>query len=190
MFTQTWTTFWDIVHELMNINGILHSHLSTFCMMIRILLLSMQELYMVRSWENLLCGMLSFSFCLLVFLIVVIDLFNNNKTFTGISNSAGTVAAIISTIGTGYFVQWLGSFQAFLTVTAGLYIVTTIFWNLFATSDQVLWPFPLKKSSFFRIGHQKQGKLWIQKVTIYNKSMYENQFSTLLSYINKNCINP
>lgn len=69
---------------------------------------------------------------------MVIDLFNNNKTFTGISNSAGTVAAIISTIGTGYFVQWLGSFQAFLTVTAGLYIVTTIFWNLFATSDQVL----------------------------------------------------
>ncbi|BAT84179.1 hypothetical protein LR48_Vigan03g097900 [Vigna angularis] len=59
-------------------------------------------------------------------------------TLHGISNSAGTVAAIISTIGTGYFVQWLGSFQAFLTVTAGLYIVTTIFWNLFATSDQVL----------------------------------------------------
>ncbi|XP_020235247.1 probable anion transporter 3, chloroplastic isoform X2 [Cajanus cajan] len=56
----------------------------------------------------------------------------------GISNSAGTIAAIISTIGTGYFVQWLGSFQAFLTVTAGLYFVTTIFWNLFATGEQVL----------------------------------------------------
>ncbi|KAE8718730.1 hypothetical protein F3Y22_tig00109992pilonHSYRG00038 [Hibiscus syriacus] len=36
----------------------------------------------------------------------------------GISNSAGTLAAIISTIGTGYFVQWLGSFQAFLSLTA------------------------------------------------------------------------
>ncbi|KAJ4704502.1 Phosphate transporter [Melia azedarach] len=47
----------------------------------------------------------------------------------GIANSAGTLAAIISTIGTGYFVQWLGSFQAFLTVTAGLYFATTIFWN-------------------------------------------------------------
>ncbi|KAL1321615.1 hypothetical protein HN51_066466 [Arachis hypogaea] len=56
----------------------------------------------------------------------------------GISNSAGTLAAIISTIGTGYFVQWLGSFQAFLTLTAALYFVTTIFWNLFATGDQVL----------------------------------------------------
>ncbi|KAK7294640.1 hypothetical protein RJT34_17530 [Clitoria ternatea] len=56
----------------------------------------------------------------------------------GISNSAGTLAAIISTIGTGYFVQWLGSFQAFLTLTAGLYFVTTIFWNLFASGEQVL----------------------------------------------------
>ncbi|KAG5142866.1 hypothetical protein AAZX31_07G135900 [Glycine max] len=56
----------------------------------------------------------------------------------GISNCAGTIAAIISTIGTGYFVQWLGSFQAFLTITACLYFVTTIFWNLFATSEQIL----------------------------------------------------
>ncbi|OMO97496.1 hypothetical protein COLO4_14598 [Corchorus olitorius] len=55
----------------------------------------------------------------------------------GISNSAGTLAAIISTIGTGYFVQWLGSFQAFLSVTAGLYFITTIFWNLFATGERV-----------------------------------------------------
>ena len=65
--------------------------------------------------------------------------FNNKETITGISNSAGTLAAIISTIGTGYFVQWLGSFQAFLTITACLYVVTTIFWNLFATGEQVLW---------------------------------------------------
>lgn len=55
----------------------------------------------------------------------------------GISNSAGTLAAIVSTIGTGYFVQWLGSFQAFLTVTAGLYFVSTIFWNLYATGERV-----------------------------------------------------
>ncbi|KAD4584984.1 hypothetical protein R6Q59_036320 [Mikania micrantha] len=55
----------------------------------------------------------------------------------GISNSAGTLAAIISTIGTGYFVEWLGSFQAFLTVTAGLYFLTAVFWNLFATGERV-----------------------------------------------------
>ncbi|KAF7146014.1 hypothetical protein RHSIM_Rhsim04G0166000 [Rhododendron simsii] len=55
----------------------------------------------------------------------------------GIANSAGTLAAIVSTIGTGYFVQWLGSFQAFLTVTAGLYFASTIFWNLYATGERV-----------------------------------------------------
>ncbi|KAI3474426.1 hypothetical protein Pfo_029287 [Paulownia fortunei] len=55
----------------------------------------------------------------------------------GISNSAGTLAAIISTIGTGFFVQWLGSFQAFLTLTACLYFATTIFWNLYATGERV-----------------------------------------------------
>ncbi|KAK9124406.1 hypothetical protein Sjap_014008 [Stephania japonica] len=55
----------------------------------------------------------------------------------GISNSMGTLAAIVSTIGTGYFVQWLGSFQAFLTVTAVLYFATAIFWNLFATGERV-----------------------------------------------------
>ncbi|EYU41835.1 hypothetical protein MIMGU_mgv1a007449mg [Erythranthe guttata] len=55
----------------------------------------------------------------------------------GISNSAGTLAAIISTIGTGFFVQWLGSFQAFLTLTACLYFATTVFWNLYATGERV-----------------------------------------------------
>lgn len=55
----------------------------------------------------------------------------------GISNCAGTLAAIISTIGTGLFVQWLGSFQAFLTLTACLYFATAIFWNLYATGERV-----------------------------------------------------
>lgn len=55
----------------------------------------------------------------------------------GIANSAGTLAAIISTIGTGYFVQWLGSFQAFMTLTAMLYFVSAIFYNLYATGERV-----------------------------------------------------
>lgn len=58
---------------------------------------------------------------------------------TGVSNSAGTLAAIVSTIGTGYFVQWLGSFQAFLTVTAALYFVTAVFWNVYATGERVFF---------------------------------------------------
>ncbi|CAA0836313.1 Probable anion transporter 3- chloroplastic [Striga hermonthica] len=55
----------------------------------------------------------------------------------GICNSVGTLAAIISTIGTGFFVQWLGSFQAFLTLTACLYFATTVFWNLYATGERI-----------------------------------------------------
>ncbi|KAL8152748.1 hypothetical protein V2J09_010508 [Rumex salicifolius] len=55
----------------------------------------------------------------------------------GIANSAGTLAAIISTIGTGYFVQWLGSFQAFMTLTAILYFVSAIFYNLYATGERI-----------------------------------------------------
>ncbi|KAI3860606.1 hypothetical protein MKW98_017241 [Papaver atlanticum] len=57
----------------------------------------------------------------------------------GITNSVGRLAAIVSTIGTGYFVQWLGSFQAFLTVTAVLYFITTIFWNVYATGERVFY---------------------------------------------------
>ncbi|XP_074592423.1 putative anion transporter 2, chloroplastic [Curcuma longa] len=57
----------------------------------------------------------------------------------GITNSAGTFAAIISTAGIGYFVEWLGSFQAFLTLTAAVYLTATIFYNLHATAEQVFF---------------------------------------------------
>ncbi|KNA12408.1 hypothetical protein SOVF_126200 [Spinacia oleracea] len=56
----------------------------------------------------------------------------------GITNAAGTVAAIISTIGAGYFVEWLGSFRAFLTLTSMLYFAATIFYNLYATAERVV----------------------------------------------------
>lgn len=55
----------------------------------------------------------------------------------GIANSIGTLAAITSTIGAGIFVQWLGSFQAFLTLTAVLYFGSSIFYNLHATGERV-----------------------------------------------------
>uniref|UniRef100_A0A0D9WH66 Major facilitator superfamily (MFS) profile domain-containing protein n=1 Tax=Leersia perrieri TaxID=77586 RepID=A0A0D9WH66_9ORYZ len=55
----------------------------------------------------------------------------------GLTNGIGTVAAIVSTIGTGYFVEWLGSFQAFLTLTAVLYFSATIFYNTYATGDLI-----------------------------------------------------
>ncbi|GAB2209873.1 hypothetical protein Droror1_Dr00027098, partial [Drosera rotundifolia] len=55
----------------------------------------------------------------------------------GIANSIGTLAAITSTIGAGIFVQCLGSFQAFLTLTAVLYFGSSIFYNLHATGERV-----------------------------------------------------
>ena len=58
--------------------------------------------------------------------------------FTGIANTVGTMGAIISTIGIGYFIQWLGSFQAFLTLTSIMYILSTLFWNLYATGERVI----------------------------------------------------
>lgn len=57
--------------------------------------------------------------------------------FTGMANTVGTMGAIISTIGIGYFIQWLGSFQSFLTLTAGIYALTTLFWNIYATGERV-----------------------------------------------------
>ncbi|XP_022145493.1 probable anion transporter 3, chloroplastic isoform X2 [Momordica charantia] len=72
------------------------------------------------------------------FLLNIQDIAPQHAGFLhGISNSAGTLAAIMSTIGTGYFVQWLGSFQAFLTVTALIYFMAAIFWNVFATGERV-----------------------------------------------------
>lgn len=53
------------------------------------------------------------------------------------TNGIGTVAAIVSTVGAGYFVQWLGSFQAFLTLTAALYFGATVFYNVYATGDLI-----------------------------------------------------
>lgn len=55
----------------------------------------------------------------------------------GMSNTAGTFAAIIGTVGTGFFVEWMGSFQGFLTFTAVLYCISTVFWNLCATGDRI-----------------------------------------------------
>lgn len=55
----------------------------------------------------------------------------------GISNTAGTLAAIIGTVGAGYFVELVGSFKGFLLLTAFLYVSAATFWNLFATGERV-----------------------------------------------------
>ncbi|XP_020571138.1 probable anion transporter 3, chloroplastic [Phalaenopsis equestris] len=74
------------------------------------------------------------------FLLNMQDIAPNCAGFLhGITNAAGTLAAIVSTIGAGYFVEWLGSFQAFLTLTSIIYFIATIFWNRYATAEQVFF---------------------------------------------------
>lgn len=96
---------------------------------------TLEQLNAIRinyAWRNLTCKLICFHG------LCYQEIAPDSAGFLhGISNSAGTLAAIVSTIGTGYFVQWLGSFQAFLTVTAGLYFAATIFWNLYATGERV-----------------------------------------------------
>lgn len=55
----------------------------------------------------------------------------------GMSNTAGTLAAIIGTVGAGFFVELVGSFQGFIFLTALLYFSAALFWNLFSTGERV-----------------------------------------------------
>lgn len=55
----------------------------------------------------------------------------------GISNTAGSFAAMVGTVGAGFFVELVGSFKGFLLLTAFLYISAALFWNLFSTGERV-----------------------------------------------------
>lgn len=53
------------------------------------------------------------------------------------SNTAGTFAAILGTVGAGYFVELFGSFQGFLLLTAFLYFSAALFWNIYSTGERL-----------------------------------------------------
>lgn len=55
----------------------------------------------------------------------------------GISNTAGTLAAIIGTVGAGFFVELVGSFPGFLLLTSFLYFLAALFYCLFSTGERV-----------------------------------------------------
>jgi len=55
----------------------------------------------------------------------------------GLANTAGTFAAILGTVGAGFFVEWVGSFRGFLWLTSLLYFLSALFWNIFSTGEQV-----------------------------------------------------
>ncbi|KAM1341687.1 hypothetical protein EV1_006181 [Malus domestica] len=62
----------------------------------------------------------------------------------GISNTAGTFAAILGTVGAGFFVELVGSFQGFLLLTSLLYILSALFYNVFSTGERVNFDEPSK----------------------------------------------
>lgn len=55
----------------------------------------------------------------------------------GMSNTAGTLAAIVGTVGAGFFVELVGSFQGFLLLTSLLYFLSSLFYILFSTGERV-----------------------------------------------------
>ncbi|KAL6840183.1 hypothetical protein ACP4OV_029993 [Aristida adscensionis] len=55
----------------------------------------------------------------------------------GMSNTAGTFAAILGTVGAGFFVDRMGSFRGFLILTSLLYFISAVFWDIFATGERV-----------------------------------------------------
>ncbi|KAK9734738.1 hypothetical protein RND81_04G160100 [Saponaria officinalis] len=55
----------------------------------------------------------------------------------GLANTAGTFAAILGTVGAGYFVELVGSFRGFLWLTSFLYVISALFWNHISTGELV-----------------------------------------------------
>jgi len=55
----------------------------------------------------------------------------------GLSNTAGTLAAIVGTVGAGFFVELVGTFRGFLLLTSILYIFAAIFWDIFSTGERI-----------------------------------------------------
>ncbi|PSS09464.1 Anion transporter 4 like [Actinidia chinensis var. chinensis] len=88
------------------------------------------------AWLTLAVGLKSFSHCgFLVNLQEIAPQYSG--VLHGISNTAGTFAAIVGTVGAGFFVELVGSFQGFLLLTSVLYFCAALFWNLFSTGERV-----------------------------------------------------
>ncbi|CAN1282446.1 Probable anion transporter 4, chloroplastic [Linum perenne] len=53
------------------------------------------------------------------------------------SKVARTLAAIVGTVGAGYFVDLTGSFRGFLLLTSALYFLSAVFYIIFSTGERV-----------------------------------------------------
>ncbi|XP_057442302.1 probable anion transporter 4, chloroplastic isoform X2 [Lotus japonicus] len=61
----------------------------------------------------------------------------------GMSNTAGTLAAIVGTVGAGFFVELVGSFPGFLLLTSLLYFLAALFYCLYSTGERVNFDDPV-----------------------------------------------
>ncbi|CAN8268268.1 unnamed protein product [Cochlearia groenlandica] len=88
------------------------------------------------AWLSLAVGLKSFSH--LGFLINLQEIAPEySGVLHGMCLTAGTLAAIVGTIGAGFFVELLGSFQGFIMLTAILYLLSALFYNVYSTGERV-----------------------------------------------------
>ncbi|CAI9759136.1 unnamed protein product [Fraxinus pennsylvanica] len=91
---------------------------------------------LASAWLTVAVGLKAFSHCgFLVNLQEIAPQYSG--VLHGISNTAGSFAAMVGTVGAGFFVELVGSFKGFLLLTAFLYISAALFWNLFSTGERV-----------------------------------------------------
>ncbi|KAI7752889.1 hypothetical protein M8C21_000048 [Ambrosia artemisiifolia] len=82
------------------------------------------------AWLTLAVGLKSFSHC-----GFLVNLQEIAPQYSGVLH--GTLAAILGTVGAGFFVELVGSFQGFLLLTSLLYFSAALFWNIFSTGERV-----------------------------------------------------
>ncbi|KAL0678492.1 hypothetical protein Bca4012_006473 [Brassica carinata] len=88
------------------------------------------------AWLSLAVGLKSFSH--LGFLINLQEIAPEySGVLHGMCLTAGTFAAIVGTVGAGFFVELLGSFQGFILLTAILYLLSALFYNIYSTGERV-----------------------------------------------------
>ncbi|KAG6607291.1 putative anion transporter 4, chloroplastic, partial [Cucurbita argyrosperma subsp. sororia] len=99
-------------------------------------LTSARSASVASAWLTLAVGLKSFSHSgFLVNLQEIAPQYSG--VLHGMSNTAGTLAAIVGTVGAGFFVELVGSFQGFLLLTSVLYFMAALFYILFSTGKRV-----------------------------------------------------
>ncbi|MQL76605.1 hypothetical protein Taro_008998 [Colocasia esculenta] len=92
--------------------------------------------FVASAWLTVAVGLSSFSHS--GFLVNIQEIAPQyTGVLHGLSNTAGTLAAIMGTVGAGLFVERMGSFRGFLLLTSLLYFISSIFWNIFASAEPV-----------------------------------------------------